>query len=43
MSKEIARETHFSRIFKGMATNFGGMALCMYQNGDGHGDQGSIT
>lgn len=34
---------NFSRTFVETAMNLGRMAQCMYQNGDGHGHQDSIT
>lgn len=43
MNFERVRETPFSKPFIEMAINMGRMAQCMYENGDGHGHQDSIT
>ncbi|CAK9149891.1 unnamed protein product [Ilex paraguariensis] len=36
-------DSPFSQTFIGMAVNLGRMAQCMYQHGDGHASQSSVT
>ncbi|KDP35323.1 hypothetical protein JCGZ_09482 [Jatropha curcas] len=39
MNKERVVDSLFSKTFIGIAINLGRMAQCMYQHGDGHGNQ----